>query len=214
MTQLYECKTPNKCCKSGYCEEKKGWYSDYCYSVPVAQKHNDEVWCVLTHQRRDKTWKANSKHPFDSKRLLYGKKKTTLLDDYENGCFIQVARRQTHHSRKPDEYSDTYFIHNPFSKLNLCDLCGKHGTARRVRYRDDVYDWNLMHDYPIYARKGDPRLAEYFGQGGGKNILCTSCWNKVKPLHKREKEAEELRGLIKTFQKEIKSWQKSQQQAS
>lgn len=88
-----------------------------------------------------------------------------------------------------------YWMNNPVTKLNTCDLCGKTSTPKKVNYRNDVYRWN--------------------GQGKddyspSKSLLCMSCWNKVKPLVKREEEADEMKRFINHMKKEISNERKNQ----
>lgn len=69
-----------------------------------------------------------------------------------------------------------------YTPIRYCELCGKFGPPRKVCIRDDVYGWNRLgpDDYTTES----------------KSMLCTGCWNKVRPLCRKEEEVRKLRVLI------------------
>lgn len=66
------------------------------------------------------------------------------------------------------------------SPLRWCELCGRFGTARTVRQRDDLYDGWLME-----LRKWQPLT------------LCTGCWNRLRPIFRNLRELDELRVIAR-----------------
>lgn len=80
-----------------------------------------------------------------------------------------------------------------YTPLNECDLCGLVSTPKRVHNRNDVYGWNC--DDGDYTARS-------------KCLLCTSCWNKVKPLVKAKTEAIEIKKLSAKLKREAAKWQK------
>ncbi len=95
-----------------------------------------------------------------------------------------------------------------FSKLENCFLCNKLGTKKRVSARNDCYGWNNE----IRVREKDRYKAH---EDYTKNyLLCTGCWNKIKPIAKRLNEVDEIRILINKLDREISKCRKLQPPAS
>jgi len=87
-----------------------------------------------------------------------------------------------------------------YTPLNQCDLCGMWSTPKKIHYRGDVYGWDWD--------KGSEYLTP------SKDVLCMGCWNKVKVISKRKREAKELKKLTNKLYREALRWQKSQTQAN
>jgi hypothetical protein len=73
----------------------------------------------------------------------------------------------------------------------VCSCCGKDGTNKNIRIRNDVYGWNRV-------SKDDYATAS-------KSLLCMSCWNKIRPIVKKQEESEICFSLIRTINKELKN---------
>jgi len=67
--------------------------------------------------------------------------------------------------------------HRYFTYLNICDICGKMSTPKKINIRNNVWGWNKdnKHDY----------LTENL------DMLCMSCWNKVIKIKHKEKMLQE-----------------------
>lgn len=85
----------------------------------------------------------------------------------------------------------------PYSPLYCCDVCGVIGGARNVTCRSDVYGWNRTSD-------ADPTTS--------KDTLCMACWNRIRPLVKREREAARNKTLINRINNEIRNGRKQREQ--
>lgn len=83
------------------------------------------------------------------------------------------------------------YTKNPVTELITCELCGKLSTPKKVHSRSRCWGWNL--DRENY---GNPDIKE-------KSVLCCGCWNKVKPIVKRQEEADEMKRILNQFKKEI-----------
>jgi len=108
-----------------------------------------------------------------------------LASQTECGFFVAKPRKDGGFKLNTYLYFD-----NPITQLNECQVCGLTRTSRHVRHRVGLYGWDL----DGYADRYKP----------SKTTLCTTCWNRVRALHKRANECEELRKLIKNTIKEIK----------
>jgi hypothetical protein len=80
-----------------------------------------------------------------------------------------------------------------YTKLHDCQLCGFMSTPKKVRQRDDVRYWDTETD------------GEH-----SKVMLCTGCWNKVKPIAEAQREAREINYLMNILYKGTLKWQKLQ----
>ncbi len=105
--------------------------------------------------------------------------------DHEDGYFYK-------RKGKGNRY---YWYSNPITILNKCQYCGFISTPKKVHCRNDIYGWDRKSKYDYSP---------------SKNILCTSCWNKIKPLVKREKESDSIRLFINQIKKEIGNERKNQ----
>ena len=85
----------------------------------------------------------------------------------------------------------------PYSSLNCCDVCGLLGGERRVNTKSDVYAWN--------RDRGDYKTRS-------KDMLCVSCWNRVRALVKRERAATINKTLINRINMEIRNGRKQREQ--
>lgn len=79
-----------------------------------------------------------------------------------------------------------------FSRLQACKSCEKVGSSKKVRY------------YSAYSAD----------KGIWHGHLCVSCWNRIKPIWKAEKEYLDTKKLINKLDKERLIWQRSQTQVS
>jgi len=77
-----------------------------------------------------------------------------------------------------------------YCPLVTCQLCMKTGSTKSIRPRD-VWGWNREHKDDYEAMKRD--------------VLCMSCYNKVRPIVKKSRELEECRKLINRITKEIQN---------
>ena len=90
-----------------------------------------------------------------------------------------------------------YYFDNPVTWLNTCDVCRKTSTPKKVHARHNVYGWDWD--------RADKRC--YLIES--KYMLCMGCWNKVRPIVARERDAYEIQRLINQLTKEIRKCQKS-----
>jgi len=123
--------------------------------------------------------------------------KTHIFDRLSKGGYALAGQTESGFLaallRKDGEFNQRTFIYfdNPVTALNVCEVCARIGTIRQVRYRTNISGWDL----DGYADRYKP----------SKTTLCTACWNRVRALHKRANECEELRKLIKNTIKELKN---------
>jgi hypothetical protein len=84
----------------------------------------------------------------------------------------------------------------PHTKLVECELCGFRSTPKKVSHRGDTFGWNFesRKDYTTKT----------------KSTLCMGCWNKVRPIVKRQEEAEECRSIINKINRSISDERKNQ----
>lgn len=80
-----------------------------------------------------------------------------------------------------------------YTELQTCQLCGFMSTPKKVWQRDDVRYWDTETD-----------------REHSKVMLCTGCWNKVKPIAKAQREAREINYLMNKLYKGTLEWQKLQ----
>jgi hypothetical protein len=85
-----------------------------------------------------------------------------------------------------------WFHKNPLCFLLHCDLCGKQHGENIIKTRSDVYGWNWAGEKKGWVVPS-------------KNLLCTSCWNKVKPIVKMYDMANDIKYLINMTKKEIRN---------
>ena len=76
-----------------------------------------------------------------------------------------------------------------YTPLNECDVCGYISTPKKVQHRNELWGWNLT-DKKDYTTKS-------------KEMLCMSCWNKIRPLVMLERESNEVRTLINKLKREF-----------
>lgn len=81
-------------------------------------------------------------------------------------------------------------------RVRHCDLCGKEGTTSTIYERNDVWGWNRdgRDDYTTES----------------KSALCTSCWNKVRAIVRKQDEADECRRLLSQLTRSISNERKNQ----
>lgn len=91
------------------------------------------------------------------------------------------------------------YVKNPVTPLYVCDVCGKRSTPKKIHIRSDVYGWNK---------------SSYLSEEKSKGLLCTGCWNRVKAVVKKQREADEIRYLKDKLYREVLKWQKLQTQAN
>lgn len=92
------------------------------------------------------------------------------------------------------------FIKNPVRELVNCEMCGLLASRRRIKYRNHIYGWDRLNEKD-YSFKS-------------KTLLCTSCWNKAKPIFNAWQSANQLRTLNNKLKKGIYEWQRLQKQAN
>ena len=61
-----------------------------------------------------------------------------------------------------------------YTPLSKCDLCGKVSTPKKVNARNDCFNYELWKCTPV---------------------LCTGCWNKVRPIARLHSELQELKSV-------------------
>ena len=83
-----------------------------------------------------------------------------------------------------------------YTPLFTCELCGKVSTPFKVHEREDVIGWD-------WGKKGAREQPS-------KTLLCTGCWNKVKPISKRREEACLNSKLINKAKREVAKCRKLQ----
>jgi len=62
--------------------------------------------------------------------------------------------------------------HAWYTPIHACDQCGRLGSAKRVHYRS---------------------MCDSFTQG--KAVMCTSCWNRIRPLADMERATWQIKNL-------------------
>ncbi len=88
---------------------------------------------------------------------------------------------------------------NKFSYIAECDLCKKRGSASRIYHRSDVHGWDWSSSDENYKQS--------------KTDLCMGCWNKVRAVQKKQREADEIKRLTNKLNKvRLEQWRKSKQQ--
>ena len=107
-----------------------------------------------------------------------------MLETYNAVSYLE---RSTLKNGKPGNKILDVWV--PYSPIRACDLCGKLGNKRRVMIRNDVYSWNKEHKKDYTTKL--------------KNMLCMSCWNKVRPIYYKEQECDALLFLIRKLEREI-----------
>ena len=115
--------------------------------------------------------------------------KYNILSSTEYGFWINRNKK----AKK--SWGTAVFAKNPITWLNTCEVCGKTSTPKKVHYRSGVSCWNY-----INMKEFSPT----------KDTLCMGCWNKLKPIVKRQNEAKEIKRLINKLLRESRKWQKSQ----
>lgn len=121
--------------------------------------------------------------------------KAYIDDDDDRGfSIISEHRRLPNHQRG---VRHSAYISYPATQLVICQQCKKISTPKKIYDRYDITNW-----------EGHKRGEWY----KSKTVLCTSCWNKVKPISKLTDEIEHNRLTINRAQREIAKWQKSQTQ--
>ena len=113
-----------------------------------------------------------------------------LISIYVNNCYFQKGRKAILDLVKSGE------IKSRAGKA-MCDLCEIWKNARYVYWRSNVYEW-LTDDC----------------RQNRKNTLCTACWNKVKPIAKAKREADEIKYLYNKLNREALKWHKSKTPAN
>ena len=119
-------------------------------------------------------------------------RKVNILAETMDGIWINTNKSKG--SLK--SWRRAVFIEWPVSPLYQCDLCNRIGTNKVVQYRNDVWCWNLDGTYQLSDKKS-------------KDYLCMSCWNKIRPLVKRENLAYETKTLINKLKREVTKCQQS-----
>ena len=108
-------------------------------------------------------------------------------------AIIYEVRQKIKKDGNLSQRTEIHFIY--YTEINACDLCGKLGPPRKVRLRDDVAGWNVEKTDREYK---------------GIDILCTGCWNKVKPIVKNMKYLKEAKKLVNKTIKEVRQCKKIQ----
>jgi len=85
-----------------------------------------------------------------------------------------------------------------FSYLNQCRICGVLKGAKWVQFRLDIFgfEWSKTNWGSPVADK-DQNYENY------KRMLCMSCYNKLRALEKKQRQADECRHLINLIKQEI-----------
>jgi hypothetical protein len=76
-----------------------------------------------------------------------------------------------------------------FSKLAVCQLCGRLGGERHIYYRGGCHSWNML----------SPTDFSY----PAMHCLCGSCWNRVQVIVRRQDEIEQMRDLIRRVERAL-----------
>lgn len=98
---------------------------------------------------------------------------------------------------KKKGYRDDYFIRNPVCWLSFCELCGKFGSPMSIKTRFNLYGWNRV-------------SKEDRAKTPSKDTLCMACWNSVRRIVRKEKEADECRRLLNKIERVISNERKNQ----
>jgi hypothetical protein len=94
--------------------------------------------------------------------------------------------------RKFEVKSFTYEWGPEYSKIEECEVCKKLGSTKKICDRPDVYGWDLPKREKTEAWTNGGKYIERYS----KTILCVSCWNKAKPIIKKENDYNEIRKLL------------------
>lgn len=100
---------------------------------------------------------------------------------------------------KPPRTNGHWFYSNGLcdacAKIRFCELCGKEGTTSTI-YRRDVFGWNFESPKDCTTKP--------------KNVLCMSCWNKVRAIVRKRDATDEIRILLNKLTKAISDERKNQ----
>jgi len=100
------------------------------------------------------------------------------------------------YKRKDGKLGHWYQIPGPhYTVLNVCDVCGKISTPKKIHNRNDVFGWNFeKNDWSTPA----------------KNMLCTGCWNKAAVIIHKRHDLDKCRCLLNKLTRIIRHEQKNQ----
>lgn len=134
----------------------------------------------------------NRWHPFDIWALrMYRKNRGNILAITKDGVIVNGNKIGNVSRSGPT----CRLIENPVSPVYACDLCGRLGTKRMVRERLDSWQWNAEDD-------------KRWWETPDRDCLCTGCWNKVRVVVRRKKEAALLKRLVNKLKRSIEKCQK------
>ena len=87
------------------------------------------------------------------------------------------------YQRKDGKLGHWYSAQGPYyTPLNQCDLCGIWSTPKRVHHRNDCY-------------------IDIDGLNWGTPMLCTSCWNRVRPIVRQYDLIRECQRLVRKLRR-------------
>mgnify|MGYP000875619341 FL=1 len=98
----------------------------------------------------------------------------------------------------PIEYKELYDKY-PKGWLNECGVCGVIGSFKLINFKSNLYGWSE-----------DSFLDGCHYEKTLKANMCISCWNKLKPIQKKEIEVREIKSLTNKLNRERLKWLKSQ----
>ena len=166
-------------------------------------------------------YSGNPDNTFDAieRRAGYGKYKAGKWE-VDGPMFFDMQHSQLPHSKWLYRESKNYIPETsaPFSlfwcskrTFNLpddacfCQVCGKYGTGKTIKRRNDIYGWEA--DIDRAGRKMSEKDLQVIHDKVSKYLTCQSCYNKIKGLLKRVEAVKQTKQLLTNLRVEIKNGQ-------
>lgn len=123
----------------------------------------------------------------DHRKFIFNKEYSRYVKD---ACVEYAGHVSLYRILKSGKVSKScdYLGGYPYTPLRVCELCSLLSTPKRIQYRWDCFSWDM-------SKK------EWF-KSNKDGVLCMSCWNKLKPVMKREREVDLNRYLINKINRE------------
>ena len=130
-----------------------------------------------------------------------------ILREHEDGYWINYNKVLV------ASWGTAEFHENPKTPLNVCEVCGKTSTPKKVSQRHDVYLWDKDISFTKSGRMDYKKCARGIWDNS-KTMLCMSCWNKAKAIEKRRDDGNTIADLNMKLQRSIRECQKLNRQGS
>lgn len=117
---------------------------------------------------------------------------SSFLEAYEQDCKDRINEITGYWVRYKNG-NPRYFLYNQYTPIYQCEMCGKLGPKRKIYYRNDCY-----------------RMEDHDRWKVGTPLICTPCWNKLRPVIRRFEEQRECVRLVNKLKREIANVSKNQ----